>query len=72
MASQPVEHPLETQGAVRQYHAALKRLSVAILRLHHTIWPHDINGSYTVIHRNGKAKVQFNPAQNKEPGWVDE
>lgn len=75
MASQPrptEPHPLETQGEVRKYQAALKRIAAAIIRAHHAIWPQDINGSYRVIHRNGKAKVEFNPSQHLEPGWRDE
>lgn len=62
---------MSTHDAVRRAREAHRALADAIIKAHHGIWPKDVNGSYTVIHRNGKAKVEFHPPQEKEPGWVD-
>lgn len=61
----------DPRDAARALRAAAKDLAAAIIRAHRGLWPAEQDGSYTVIQRNGKTKVEFHPPQEKEAGWVD-
>ena len=61
----------DPRDAARALRAAVRALAGAIIKAHRGLWPADQDGSYTVIQRNGKTKVEFHPPQEKEAGWVD-
>jgi hypothetical protein len=60
---------LSTAKQIRELEAELAK---ALIAAHKRVWPDDVNGVYTVTHRNGKARIVFNPPPQKEAGWRDE
>jgi len=62
----------DSKGLARSIRAAQTVLGDKIIEAHHDLWPSDVDVTYTVVQRNGKARVQFNPAPVKEAGWSDQ
>lgn len=79
MSSQPRAIPAapETPAQIlRRLRRDEQRLADALLAAHHRLWPNDVPGQYTIVHRigrdgKGKAKVQFGPPQVKEPDFPE-
>jgi hypothetical protein len=59
---------------VRRLRRLEQEIAEAILVAHHRLWPPELAGQYTVVHRvgpggTGKAKVQFGPPPVKDEGF---
>jgi hypothetical protein len=66
------QHPHTTGKEIaRDVAAGLKLLGGLLITAVKTVWPVEQDIQFLVIVRNGKVKIQFNPPQHKEPGWVD-
>lgn len=63
--------PRPSKDALREIRRLEEQLARAIISAVKQVWPDDLDGQYTVVHRNRKVKVIFNPPHQKEPGWVD-
>jgi hypothetical protein len=60
------------QDVAREVRRLEEELAKAIIGQVKKVWPDNVNGVYTVTHRNGKVRVVFNPPPQKESGWRDE
>jgi hypothetical protein len=62
----------DSRGLARSIRAAQAAIGAKIIESHHDVWPIDVDVTYTVVQRNGKARVQFSPPPVKESGWADQ
>lgn len=61
----------DTKGLARSVRVAEAAIAERIIASHHEVWPAEVDVTYTVTQRHGKARVLFNPPPVKEKGWVD-
>lgn len=66
-----MDEPRDPEKWAAAHAALLEAVGQRLLAAHHGVWPSNINIQYTVIQRNGKAKIQFSPSWVKEDGYKD-
>ena len=57
------------ESMVRRLAAIERDIGARIIEADRDLWPKGVNGTYRVVHYNGKTSVEFDMPAVKEPGF---